>query len=425
MHAVHRAATLLTTSSDPDCAWSTVVLARELPGPPLVGTFSSEAEALRLCEALSPDLLVIDSAMMGSPLALLAQIRASGLPVEPAILVMAPPEQAARSADLLRRAGAWDVLPHDARPAVVLDRLNTLLHMHGRYGEVAERVSALEASINDRNQRLTEALALLHQAEKHVASLQRQPEPESLPPGSDMLASVAHELRTPLHAIIGFADLIRQEVYGPTGDPRYAEYANDIHEAANHLLVLVNGTLDLSRMANGQEQLEIGDVDIGRTIHDATRLLRQMADTGGVRLVVNLPDHIVKIRTDPDKVRQIIVNLASNAIKFTPRGGQVTVEVKAAPDGGAVILVIRDTGIGMAANDIPTAMKPFGQIRRSDHPAPKGTGLGLPLTKRFVEMLGGTLEILSQVGRGTMVVVRLPVASAQSQTTPDHAGALA
>jgi len=266
---------------------------------------------------------------------------------------------------------------------------------------------SLEAMLSERTIRLQEAVDVLRVAEKRLADQLARSEAESRSK-SELMASAAHELRTPLHAIIGFAELLGTEAHGKLGDPRYREYAMDVLQAAGHLLSMVNGTLDLAKAESGQEPLEFRTVDIGRTVQDSIRLLRQLADGSGVRLQVNVPDIPLMIRTDPEKIRQIVVNLASNAIKFTPRDGQVTVEVSGDLESGAVIMVVRDTGIGMASHDIPTALKPFGQIRRPNQHHPKGTGLGLPLTRRFVEMLGGTLELASQPGRGTVVTVRLP-----------------
>ncbi|QJE73431.1 HAMP domain-containing histidine kinase [Aerophototrophica crusticola] len=301
--------------------------------------------------------------------------------------------------------------------ATLLARIALCLRARLKQRALVGRVQKLEAGLNDRNQRLADAMDLLRAAERRLSDLARQSEGK-LRQRTDMMANAAHELRTPLHAIIGFADLIRQEAYGKVGDPRYAEYADDIHQAARQLLDLVDGTLDLARAESGADGLDIREVDIGRAVQDSVRMLRQLADGSGVTLKVVVPDTPLRIRTDPEKVRQIVLNLASNAIKFTPSGGTVTVEVTRAPDDGAIIMVVRDTGIGMSSQDIPTALRPFGQVRRPDRPHPKGTGLGLPLTKRFVELLGGRLEIESQPGKGTMVRVVLPATAPQGSGIP-------
>lgn len=369
-------------------------------------------EVLPACRRLSPDLVLVDAPTVAGPLGLLADVAAADLPWPPALLLVAD-DPDGRMRDQALGLGAWDLLPRPVDRATLLARVGLCLRARLKHRGLAERVQKLEYGLNDRNQRLADAMDLLRAAERRLSELARQSEGK-LRQRSDMMASAAHELRTPLHAIIGFADLIRQEAYGKVGDPRYAEYADDIHQAARQLLELVDGTLDLARAESGADGLEIREVDIGRAVQDSVRMLRQLADGSGVTLRVVVPDTPLRIKTDPEKVRQIVLNLASNAIKFTPAGGTVTVEVARSPDDGAIIMVVRDTGIGMSSQDIPTALRPFGQVRRPDRPHPKGTGLGLPLTKRFVELLGGRLDIESQPGKGTMVRVVLPAAAPQS-----------
>ncbi len=373
-------------------------------------------EVLPACRRLSPDLVLIDGPAVAGPLGLLADVAAADLPWPPALLLVAD-DPDGRMRDQALGLGAWDLLAKPVDRATLLARIALCLRARLKQRALVGRVQKLEAGLNDRNQRLADAMDLLRAAERRLSDLARQSEGK-LRQRTDMMANAAHELRTPLHAIIGFADLIRQEAYGKVGDPRYAEYADDIHQAARQLLDLVDGTLDLARAESGADGLDIREVDIGRAVQDSVRMLRQLADGSGVTLKVVVPDTPLRIRTDPEKVRQIVLNLASNAIKFTPSGGTVTVEVTRAPDDGAIIMVVRDTGIGMSSQDIPTALRPFGQVRRPDRPHPKGTGLGLPLTKRFVELLGGRLEIESQPGKGTMVRVVLPATAPQGSGIP-------
>ncbi|MFM2044740.1 MAG: non-motile and phage-resistance protein, partial [Pseudomonadota bacterium] len=304
-------------------------------------------------------------------------------------------------------AGVAEVLVRPVERAELVIRVGTLVRSQQAVLTARGRAAELERLLQDRTAKLEEAVEILRTAERRFADQLAASRAESRGK-SELMASAAHELRTPLHAIIGFSDLVRTEAYGPLGDPRYAEYAADIHQAATHLLSMVDGTLDLAKAESGQEELEFRRVDVGRVVQDSARMLSHLAGSAGVVLDVNIPPTPLVIRTDPEKVRQVVLNLASNAIKFTPRGGRVAVEVQADVADGAIIMVIRDTGIGMAAKDIPTALKPFGQIRQPDRPHPKGTGLGLPLTRRFVEMLGGHLDISSKPGLGTVVTVRLP-----------------
>lgn len=359
----------------------------------------AEDELLAACRARRPEVLVFDLAGVAAPLGLVANVKAADLPVDPIIILIGDgilPLQRTQAIEL----GVLEVME---RPETIAElRVRLLAHVRLR-----NRLAKAEHMAEEREQRLTEALLLLKAAERKLLDQTQKPERAGRN-SAEVLAGATHELRTPLHAIIGFSELIRDAAHGPHTDPRYGEYAGDIHQAATHMLALVDGTLDLARAEAGADQLDIREIDIGRTVQDSARMLRQLAEGTGVTLDIKVPDTPLRIRTDPEKVRQIVLNLASNAIKFTPNGGRVTVEVAGLDDGGAVILVIRDTGIGIANQDLETAMKPFGQVRRPDRPHPKGTGLGLPLTRRFVEMLGGILEIASAPGQGTVVSVRLP-----------------
>ncbi|MFV3075837.1 sensor histidine kinase [Niveispirillum fermenti] len=363
---------------------------------------------LSACRAIAPTLLVLDMACLDDPLAVVADIRAAGLPVEPGILLIGD----AIAPGLRVRALELGALEAMDRPGEI-DELQARLLAHAHR---QQRLMTAEQTAAERACRLTEVLELLKRAERKLLTQGQEPAATEVTPGIDTLSRAAHELRTPLHAILGFAELIRDAAHGPHADPRYGDYAIDIHQAATHLLALVDGTLDLARVEAGAETLNIRDIDIGRTVQDSARMLWRLAEGSGITLDVNIPQTPLRIRTDPEKVRQIVLNLASNAIKFTPRGGRVTVEVNEATGGGAVILVIRDTGIGIAAQDLPTAMKPFGQVRQADKPHPKGTGLGLPLTRRFVEMLGGTLDIDTAPGIGTVISVRLPASTPERRT---------
>lgn len=359
-------------------------------------------ELVAACRSRRPSLLVLDLDNVGAPLGLIANVRAAALEREPTIILIGNDIQDHQRTQAVE-LGVAEVMERPATEAELQTRLLTHVRLRFALHQAQERVAALEGALTDRTQRLNGAVDLLRAAEKRLSEFTKDNRK-----GNDVVAGAAHELRTPLHAILGFAELIRDQVHGPAGDARYPEYAIDIHQAATHMLTLVDGTLDLARAESGAEQLEIREVDIGRAVQDSARMLRQVAEGSGVTLNIAIPDTPLRIRTDPEKVRQIVLNLASNAIKFTPRGGRVTVEVQGVDDGGAIILVIRDTGIGIAPQDIATAMKPFGQVRQPDRPHPKGTGLGLPLTRRFVEMLGGHLDISSIPGRGTVVSVRLP-----------------
>jgi PAS domain S-box-containing protein len=226
---------------------------------------------------------------------------------------------------------------------------------------------------------------------------------------SEFLAAVSHELRTPLNAIIGFSEMIRTGTFGPIGNARYWEYIRDIHESGQHLLELINDILDLSKIESGKDDLARQPVDVAGNARAALKLVNQRAAAGGVKLGIEIEDGLPALEADPRKLKQVFVNLLTNAIKFTGSGGQVTLTGRQIEDGG-IELAVSDTGIGIAPEDIPKALSQFGQIRKDPEFAHEGTGLGLPLTKALVEQHGGTLTLESRVGVGTTVRLRFPPA---------------
>ncbi len=224
---------------------------------------------------------------------------------------------------------------------------------------------------------------------------------------SEFLANMSHELRTPLNAIIGFSEMMGREVYGKIGNAKYVEYANDINESGGHLLALITDILDLSKIEAGGLELIEGRVDVARVINACLTLVKERAEIGGLTLERKVPPELPALRADERKLKQIVLNLLSNAVKFTPEGGKVTVTAAVGPNGGLVIEVI-DGGIGIAPEDMNTAMAPFGQVESTLSRKFEGTGLGLPLTKALVELHGATLEIDSEVGVGTTATVQFP-----------------
>jgi len=224
---------------------------------------------------------------------------------------------------------------------------------------------------------------------------------------SEFLATMSHELRTPLNAIIGFSEIIETEALGPTGNDRYREYAGDIHISGQHLLELINDILDLSKVESGMEELHEEVIDIAEIVQSVVMLVRQRAERQGVELVLELDGRFARLRADRRKVKQILVNLLANAVKFTETGGRVTINGWSQSESGCVFQVV-DTGIGIALDDIPKALSQFGQIDSSRARQHEGTGLGLPLAKALIEMHGGSLDLQSKVGVGTTVTVRFP-----------------
>ena len=224
---------------------------------------------------------------------------------------------------------------------------------------------------------------------------------------SDFLAKVSHEVRTPLNAIIGFAEVMLEERFGPVGNERYKEYLRDIHGSGTHVMSLVNDLLDLSKIEAGKMDLSIIPLDANKVISECVGLMQPQASRERVIMRLSLAPSLPLIKADERSLRQIILNLLSNAVKFNEPGGQVIVAT-AAPEDGKVVIRIRDTGPGMSEDDIAAALEPFRQLSPSSPGG--GTGLGLPLTKALVEANDAALTIRSKVDQGTLVEVAFPLA---------------
>jgi signal transduction histidine kinase len=222
---------------------------------------------------------------------------------------------------------------------------------------------------------------------------------------SEFLANVSHELRTPLNAIIGFSEVMIQEVFGPVGNDRYHDYAGDIRQSGVHLLGVINDLLDYSKLDAGRLELHAGSVSLPRIVDKTVRMMRHEAEGEEITLIAKSTGIEGVIWGDEQKVTQIVLNLVSNAIKFTPPKGIVTVSLHEA-DGG-VDIQVTDSGIGMSPSDIELALAPFGQVDSALSRKHTGTGLGLPLSKSLAELHGGSLEIASAPGKGTTVTVHL------------------
>ena len=227
---------------------------------------------------------------------------------------------------------------------------------------------------------------------------------------SDFIARMSHELRTPLNAIIGFSEMIREAMIGPL-DARYRSYGADIHSAGRHLQNVINDILDIAKIEGGRLELQDEPVSIIETLESCRRIVAPMAEATGVALSLDVPPSLPLISCDALRFRQILLNLMSNAVKFTPAGGFAT--VSAAIEDGFAIITVADTGIGMREEDIAIALEPFRQVSDDRGAALTrrfgGTGLGLPLAKTLVELHGGTLAIESAPRRGTKVRFRLPL----------------
>jgi len=224
---------------------------------------------------------------------------------------------------------------------------------------------------------------------------------------SQFLATMTHELRTPLNAIIGFSELIRDQHLGPVGNPRYAEYANDIHASGRHLLSVIRDVLDMARIDAGKVELQEEPVNIDSCIAGALRLVHAQAAQGGIDLRTEVETALPSVKGDPVRLKQVLLNLLSNAVKFSNKGGVVTVRARSGRDGG-LLIAIADTGIGIPADKLGLVLEPFSQAHEHHGGATQGSGLGLPISKSLMELHGGNLTIESVEGAGTTVTVRLP-----------------
>jgi signal transduction histidine kinase len=223
---------------------------------------------------------------------------------------------------------------------------------------------------------------------------------------TEFLANMSHELRTPLNAIIGFAQLMAGEMLGPMATQKYVGYAKDIAASGEHLLGIINDILDVSKLEAGKLDLIEEPIDLAKVIRDLLRLLEQKARAGDVAIETRLEPGLPRLIADGRKVKQILLNLLTNAIKFSHPGG--TVEIAASQQKGAVVIAVIDHGIGMDSRELQVAVSRFGQVASAWSRKYPGTGLGLPLAIGLTELHGGTLTIRSAKGVGTTVTVAFP-----------------
>ena len=224
---------------------------------------------------------------------------------------------------------------------------------------------------------------------------------------SEFLATMSHELRTPLNAIIGFSDILRRQLFGRLGSEKYRDYAADIHSSGTHLLSIINEILDLAKAEAGKLELDEQQVDIAATLAGCLRMCREQATDNKIDISYAGGERPVRALVDERMIRQIVLNLISNAIKFTPEGGRVRLELRADKKNG-VTIVVTDTGVGIPPEDIDRVLRPFEQVESALTRRHGGTGLGLPFAERLANLHGGKLTLQSALNAGTTATVQLP-----------------
>jgi two-component system cell cycle sensor histidine kinase PleC len=263
-------------------------------------------------------------------------------------------------------------------------------------------------------------IAELEEAKSNSDQARRRAEEASLAK-SRFLATMSHELRTPLNAILGFSEVMKSELFGPHTVPSYREYSNDIHSSGQHLLMLINEILDLSRVEAGRYELKEESVSLANVVEDCQHLLAMRAKKRDVTVMDFVEPNLPRVWADERAMRQITLNLLTNAIKFTPQGGSVRIKVGWTSSGGQY-LSIKDTGPGIPPEEIPIVLSSFGRGSMAQKNADEGSGLGLPIVKGLVELHGGTFTLKSEVREGTEVIVILPperIIDALPQLDPD------
>ncbi len=259
------------------------------------------------------------------------------------------------------------------------------------YTQVRQHADQLEAKVEDRTRELQEANRQLEAASHHK---------------SEFLANMSHELRTPLNAIIGFSEVLLERMFGEVNE-KQDEFLHDILSSGRHLLSLINDILDLSKVEAGRIELELGHFDLPLAIESAMTLVRERAGRHGIALSLNMDERLGEFVADERKFRQILLNLLSNAVKFTPDGGRVG--VRAALAAGCVEISVSDSGIGIAPEDQEAVFEAFRQVGSRQAQKREGTGLGLTLAKKYVELHGGKFSLQSELGKGSTFTFTLPV----------------
>jgi len=310
--------------------------------------------------------------------------------VFPSILVLtAQHEQESRQHALDSGARDFVTKPFDASELV--SRVRNLLDVQMAHKYMLYQNEILEHNVQER----TKELERTKEAAEH-ASLAK----------TAFLANMSHELRTPLNGIMGFSEMMKDQIYGKLGHDRYLEYIKDIHGAAEHLMDIISDILDITHILSGESNFKASKINLLETIEFCERMVSARAIKADVGITIDIDSDISSVMAEEVRMKQIFLNLLTNSIKYAP-GGKVHISAKI--KGPDVIIVVKDDGIGISKKHIDVVLMPFGQVRQGSQTSHEGVGLGLYLTHAFTEMHGGTLKIESVVGKGTDVIMSYPV----------------
>lgn len=352
--------------------------------------------ATRALQRAAPPVAMLDIRLgRSSGVDLLSHLRAQRPDL---ICVMMTAHADTQTAIAAMRQGAYDYFDKSAEPAELLAVLARCFE---------------KFRLQEENRRAYDALRIAKEAAEKANRAK-----------SEFLANISHELRTPLNAIIGFSEVMMQGILGPVGNESYLGYLKDIHDSGIDLLNIINDILDLSKAEAGKLELSEQTVDVPTVLDAVCRLMSTKLEGSGLAIDMKFAPKLSLLFCDRLKLKQVVLNVLSNAVKFTPQGGRIEISASSDPERGFAI-TIRDTGIGIAKEDIPRVLLPFEQVESSLSRTHNGTGLGLPLTAAMMMLHGGSIDIDSEIDKGTAVTLAFPAARLVDARPGDEAAMLA